>query len=208
MTREELKEKVLKNLNNAGLSYYTTNDLNDAIQDGYDDIVALSQCLVGSIQLNWQGDLTYYFFKSLGATDYLRPVAIFNHTTKLFLGDNLSLRDFDKLRDDWETWNAEPQYWAPHSFESVAIVPKPLVASGQYTLYYIKEAPVIASDVTAFLFSKFADDLIEAYVTADLLEQAEEFTKATNYWKDYFDGLRDYKIQCSNLAKADLLLHL
>lgn len=208
MLQSEVKEAVLKNLNDAGATFFTHNDLSDSIQDAYDDIVALSQCLVASIQLSWQSELTYYFFETLGATNYLHTLAVFNHNTNRFLSDNLSLRDMDKLRLDWETWNGQPEMWCPHTFESVAIVPRPLIATGQYTLYYAKKAPALANDASVFLFTKHADDLVEHYVTADLLEQAEEFTKAAPFWKSYFDGVISYKAQCHNIAKSDLMMRI
>lgn len=208
MNRIVAKEAILKNLNDAGATFFTSDDLNDSIQDAYDDIVALSQCLVSSVQLNWQNELTYYYFKNLAVTDYLHTIAIFNHNTNRFLCDNASLREMDKFRDDWEIWNGQPEYWIPHTFESVAIVPRPLIATGQFTLYYAKKAPVITLDATDFLFTKHANDLIEEYVTADLLEQAEEFMKAAPFWKSYFEGVIAFKAQCHNIAKADLMLRI
>lgn len=208
MTRQQVKEAVLKNLNDAGAVYYTADDLNDSIQDAYDDIVALSQCLISSITLNWQSNQTYYFFESLGATDFLAVLAVFNHNTNRFLDDSISLTQFDRIRDDWEIWGGQPEYWAPHSFESAAIIPRLVVATGQYTLYYTKRAPAMSQDADAFLFTRLAEDLVEQYVTADLLEQAEEFIKAGIFWKVYFEGIIAYKEQCKNIAKADLILHV
>lgn len=208
MTRADVKTRVLKNLNDAGATYYTGADLEDAIQDAYDDIVALSQCNFASITLNWPANTTYFFLESLGATDYISTVAIYNHNTKRFLDDSVNLRQFDGIRDDWEIWNGQPEFWTPHTFESVAIAPRLATATGQYTVYYIKRAPVLAQDSDSFIFSKFADDLVETYVTADLLEQAEEFTKAALFWKPYFEGVLAYKQECQNLARTDLILHV
>lgn len=208
MTRQQVKEAVLKNLHDAGATYYTADDLNDAIQDAYDDIVALSQCIISSVTLNWPAETTYYFFESLGATDFLSVLAIYNHNTKRFLDDSVSLRQFDSIRDDWEIWNGQPEYWAPHTFESVAIVPRHVTAIGQYTLYYTKKAPVMSQDTDVFNFTRYAEDLVELYVTADLLEQAEEFIKAQDYWKNYFDGIIAYKAQCKNIARSALVLHV
>lgn len=208
MTRAIVKERVLKNLNDAGAVYFTADDLNDSIQDAYDDIAALSQCLVASVTLSWLANETYYYFESLGATDFLSVLAIYNHNTKRFLDDSISLTQFDRIRDDWEIWNGQPEYWAPHTFASAAIVPRLAAATGQYTLYYSKQAPVMTLDTDSFVFTKLAEDLVEHYVTADMLEQAEEFVKASTYWKDYFEGVLTYKAQCKNIAKADLILHV
>lgn len=208
MTRGTVKEKVLKNLNDAGATYYTGADLEDSIQDAYDDIIALSLCNFASITLSWPANSTYFFLESLGATDYISTVAVYNHNTKRFLDDSVNLRQFDGIRDDWEIWNGQPEFWAPHTFESIVIVPRLASAVGQYTLYYIKRAPVMTQDTDAFIFSKFAEDLVEKYVTADLLEQAEEFVKAGLFWTPYFEGVLAFKRECQNLARTDLILHV
>lgn len=235
-TRGQIKTTVRNNLDDSGVSFYSDDDLNDSLQDAYDDIACLSQCIVKTIVLQWIGDLSYYnFVEDFGITDYMATTAIFNYTTNVWLRDDLNLRDFDKIRRDWETWTGSPQFWAPSDPLHIAIAPRETTggvsvggafngsaflptafftnsaasASTQtFKLYYWAQAPDLASDSSTFLIASDVQDLLEFYTTADLLEQAEEFTKASEYWSKYFEGLVDYSTRVKRNNKSDLLLRV
>src|SRR5690348_12678 len=128
-TRGQIKADIQANLVDLSINYYSDDDLNQSIQDAYDDIAVISQCIQKKATLTWQSAKSYYNFKALGVTDYLGTIAIFNNVTNLFLFDHLSLRDFDRLRRDWEMWNGAPQFWAPSDFVNVAICAK-YIANG------------------------------------------------------------------------------
>jgi hypothetical protein len=48
-------------------------------------------------------------------------------------------------------------------------------------------------------------NLFEYFATADLLESAEEPTKAQIWWAKYFENRESYKERCRDNARADLL---
>lgn len=207
MTRKEIRDLVRINLADAGITYYSDAEINASIQDAYNEICAKSQCLVKSSTRNWAA-ANYYDFLTDGVTDYLGCIAIFNNVTNQWLRDDLSLRDFDRLRKDWELWTGQPQYWAPHSIKYTAIAPKLATAAGTFILWYWATAPTLSGDSDTPSIATDVHDLFEQYCTGDLLETAEEAVKASVFWSQYDAGILEYKERCHNLAKAELLLRI
>lgn len=203
-TFTQIKTNIRSNLNDAGVTFFTAQDLIDSTQDAYDSCVALSWCLVKTVTLNWQNDLSYYDFVSLGVSDYLATVAIFDNVSNRWLCDDENTKTLDLLRNDWELWHGQPQGWLPINFQYIAIYPKQAIATGTFVLYYVALPPIIV-DGDVPLIANDKQVLIELDATADLLEQAEEFTKASTYWQEYFMNFEEYIERTRNLAKADLL---
>ena len=227
MTRSQLRANVRANLSDAGITYYQDEDINNSLQDAYNDIAAKCQCIVNSVTLNWLSRTNYYDFlngnpdplnvdpvtgfpipKNVPVPDYLGTIAIFNNNTNLWVRDDLSIRDFDKLRIDWETWTGQAQYWTPHSLKYIVCVPFLYVGSGTFILWYWGKAPLWdpAGDTTQEpLVASDMQTLFEYFSTADLLESAEEPAKATEWWGKYFTNRESYKERCRDNARADLL---
>lgn len=231
-TRGQLKADVQDNLTELNLNYFSDDDLNQSFQDAYDDIVILTQCIQKQSTQNWVSNLSYYNFQSLGITDYLGTIAIFNNVTNLWLRDDLSLKDFDRIRRDWETWIGTPQFWAPSDPLNIAVAAKYLASVstvsafwsgtfgpaffidttygtlGTFVLYYWALAPTFVSDNDIPLVASDMQVLFTNYVTADLLEQAQEFTKAQDYWILYNAGIDSYSDRVKRNVKSDLLLRI
>jgi hypothetical protein len=233
-TRGQIKTTVRTNLNDSGVTFWSEDDLNDSFQDAYDDVVCLSQCIVKSVVIHWIGDLSYLnFVNDYGISDYLTTVAIFNNSTNLWLRDDLNLRDFDRLRRDWEFWSGTPQFWASSDPLHIAIAPKyptptngtnsvfnasafsgvffigsNATALGTFKLVYLAQAPALSDDSSTFFTASDVQNLFEFYVTADMLEQAQEFTKATEYWEKYYSSLEEYSDRVKRNNKSDLLLRV
>jgi hypothetical protein len=207
LTRAAIRALISANLGDVGISYYQESEINSSIQDGYNEVVAKSLCLVKSVTMDWLDGVNYYDFLALGVNDYIGTIAIFNNVTNVFLKDDISIRDFDRIRRDWELWEGTPLFWAPHSLYKIAVAPRPTTATGTFTLYYWAKADTL-SDSSVPIIATDVQEILEFYSTADLLETAEEITKAQNYWKDYQGGLLDYKNRCHLLASSDLVLRV
>lgn len=209
MNLGQIRSNVLSNLNDAGVRTYSTLEVNQAINDGYSDVAAKCYCINKSATVNQVAQANYYDFLSLGVSDYLGTIAIFNLATQFWLRDDLSLRDFDRLRRDWERWNGAAQFWTPHSQKRVAIAPKLASTNGeQFTLWYWAQAPQLVNDTDVPLVASDMQPMLEWYATADCLEGVQEVTKAQPYWSDYKRDRIKYKDRCLRLAKADLLLRV
>lgn len=204
----DIKTNISTNLNDLAKIRVTDSNLTSSLQDAYDDICCLSQCVIKKVTLNWPSDLSYYDFKNdaqFGVTDYLATTAIFNNGSKRWLQDDLTLSQFDKLRTYWEIWYGTPNWWAFASVDKCAIVPKQLVGTGTFDLYYWALAPTVA-DISTPLVPTDMQKLFEMYSTADLLEQVNEYTKAGLWWTDYFTLLDEYVERTKSFAKSDLRL--
>jgi hypothetical protein len=231
-TRGQIKTTIRQNLDDNGVTFYSDDDLNESFQDAYDDIAIISQCICKNVTLTWIGQLSYYdFVNDFGVSDYLATTAIFNYTTNRWLRDDLTIRDFDRIRRDWELWEGTPQFWASSDPNHIAIAPKyqnapgapgafslisfssafdigTLGSLGTFKLIYWAQAPVLVSDLNTLLTASDVQNLFEFYVTADMLEQAEEFSKAGEYWEKYYNSLQEYSVRVKRINKSDLLLRV
>lgn len=237
-TRGQIKADIQSNLQDLSMNFFSDQDLNDAIQDAYNDVAIMSQCIQKKVTLNWISDLNYYDFVALGVPDYLGTIAIFNHVTNLYLRDDLNLKDFDRIRRDWEKWIGTPQFWAPSDFKRIAICAKYTlgggtssggafyssafsnaffvgtgsgagpISLGTFDLLYWATAPTLVSDSDTFLIAADKDQMITQFATAELLEQPQEFSKSNDYWALYYDNLQDYQDRVKRLNRSDLLLRI
>lgn len=235
ITRAEIKAAVQTNLTDLNINFYSDEDLNNSIQDAYDDIVILTQCIQKRVTLPWISNLSYYNFRGrFQITDYLGTIAIFNNVSNLWLRDDLSLRDFDRIRRDWENWIGTVMFWAPSDPDNIGVCPKMLNSAitygafdagsfdndayyinnssqsnlGSFVLYYWATAPMLVSDNDTFLMASDQNSTLIQYATADLLEQAQEFNKAGSYWGYYFGNIAEYADRVKRDCKSDLLLRI
>jgi hypothetical protein len=175
---------------------------------------------VKNVTLNWLSNVNYYDFlggnisattgvpQNVPVADFLGVIGIFSNTTNLWLRDDLNIRDFDKIRIDWELWCGQAQYWTPHSLKYIAVAPCLAQGVGSFILWYWAQAPlwVEQQDTTQEpLVASDMQNLFEYFATADLLESAEEPTKAQIWWAKYFENRESYKERCRDNARADLL---
>ena len=233
-TRGQVKAEIQNNLIELNFNFYSDDDLNASVQDAYDDIVILTQCIQKRIVLPWISNLSYYKYTERGVADYLGTIAIFNNVTNQWLRDDLSLKDFDRIRRDWEVWIGTPLFWAPSDPDNIAICPKYLNSSivygafdagsfdngsyfvnnaylaglGDYELFYWALAPKLVSDNDTFLIASDKTTALTQYATADLLEQAQEFNKAQTFWNPYALNVDDYADRVKRNCKSDLLLRI
>lgn len=205
MNRGQIRSRVSKNLSDIGV-FFDANAINDKLQDGYNEVSSRARCIIKSANVNQVSNNPYYDFVSLGVTDYLATIGIFNVATQFWLRDDLSLRDFDRLRRNWELWVGSPQFWAAHSLQYVAVAPnEAIVVSQVFVLWYWANAPTFTSDTDTPLIATDKQNLLENYATGQLLSDGKEFTKSSVYLNQYEEDLVEYKKRCVNLAMADLL---
>ena len=218
-----IKSNISIHLNDANLINFVSGDIDDATQDAYDEIVALSQCIIKKVTLNFQNNLNYYNFQdnsnysNIYVADFMACTAIFSNLTKLWLLDDKVLKDFDRDRVDWENWIGSCTWWAPcNDAKKIAMIPKPLIGSSTFDLYYWAQAPTIVNANSPLVPPDF-ENLIEIYATASLLESYEEFTKAQLYFNEFwgvdnegnqnFDkGIFALAQRSKNISQSDLLV--
>ena len=220
MIFSDIKTNIKQNLGNS--DFYPDIDIDDSVQDAYDEIVMLSQCIVKKTTLPFISNLTYYNFRdatnfpTIYVADLMAVTAIFSNVTNLWLRDSKTLKDLDKERLDFENWLGNAILWTPtNDYRRYTIMPKQVIASGTFDLYYWSKAPVVVNSEAPLIPTDF-QNLIELYSTADLLESAEEFSKASNFWNEFYGiskgqqtfdaGIYALCQRTKNLAKSDLLM--
>lgn len=210
MTRAQVRANVRANLSDAGITTYSDADLNDSIQDAYNEISVNCLTILKSASIQQLAAKNYYDFLALGITDYLGYVAIFNQDTNLWLRDDINIRDFDRMRRDWENWQGEPQFVAPHSLQYVAIAPYQLITGpgNVFTVWYWGFAPTLVTDSDTFLIATDQQYMLEAYTTADSLEVSEEVAKAAPFWMEYSKNIELLRARNLDRAMAQLLLRI
>jgi len=208
-TLAQIRANVEANLNDNQVFFEQTS-VNASIQDAYNEVAAKCRCIIKSTNLAQQANKPYYAPLALGVTDYMGVIGIYNNDTSFWLRDDISLRDFDRIRRDWEIWAGEPQFWAPHSLAYFAVTPNlsQVTGANTFTLWYWGTAPSLSTDASVPLIAADMQSLLEDYATADQLEAAEEVSKAQPYWQRYMMRREQYKERCIKSAKYDLLMRL
>lgn len=209
MAFSDIEANVRSNLNDAGVTFYKAEDLLDSINDAYNDVSFLTGFQIKqTFNLAYTANKSYYRVTEL-ASDCIYPLAIFDQQSKRWLDDDTSLKDLDTLDTCWENRNGRVRKWIFAGIDLIAFYPKVSDVNSLFDLIYVaKPSAVVLTDNPSFATDMAK--LVEYYVTADLFEQAEEFTKAAQYWvgSDGFEGyypiMDRYQQRIKQLAKADV----
>ena len=180
MTRDEITAVVQTSLDDLTGAFFTTDDLNDSLQDSYDLSALVSECIETYINVNFVSNLTYYNFAT-SLTRYLRIIAIYNNNTNRWL-EATSLLGLINIDAKWETTTGEPLYFWPVDSTYVAIYPRPASATGNMLVFYKQYANTLSGSDTP----QVPDENIKVldYLSvSDLLDQIEEFKKSLDYFK-------------------------
>jgi hypothetical protein len=182
MTRDEVKIRLQRHFENN--TYYAQTDFNASIQDGYDEVAAITGVVMKATTLPFTPGLTYYDMLTL-IPDFIGVVAIFNAVTKRWLAPT-SINKFNQDRPDWECAGGTPFFFAPISHRYIAIYKKPLSTYGDMYVFYRAAAPTLAGGDSILIPDDYID-AIEDYVKTDLWEQQQEWTKGTVHFDTYLE---------------------
>ncbi len=208
MTRDELASLIIVNLNDSGV-FHDLSEINDAIQDGYEDLVLTHGLRPKANAINATANLTFYDLVTL-IPDFVALRAIYHHPTKRWLVSQ-NLKYLQSCRDNWELAVGNPTDFWVANYRRFALFPHPTVTTeNALWIFYYAAAPELtnpAQDLNIPVDSGFR--ALENYTTSVLLTKAEEWTKAEAYEAqaqedseecltfrnslkrpDYIDGLR------------------
>lgn len=179
-TFDIIGKKVQAHLDDQSAGFFTPTDITDSLQDGYNYVTCLTECIEKIATVDFVAGLCYYNFPNL-IPDFGRVFGIFNNDTNRWM-EPIGNIELYKLRDDYELTNGEPYWFQPISYQYVMIYPAPAaVTSGQkMTVMYKATAPTISGDLVPNIPSQHQTAL-EYYSTKDLLTQCEEFYKALKW---------------------------
>ena len=207
MTRGQIGTKIRDNLDDAGITYYSSLDITDSIQDGYDEVAVYSECIEKWVALPQIINTTYYDFSEL-IPDYYRVIDIYGFEFKNVL-DPVNDRDLLSYRIDWELYSGGSREFMVLGPKYIGINGRKSVVGSNNTfrIYYKAQANILVSDSETPRINNDYQILLEWYGTADLLEQNQEYTKANGYWVQYNDMLEKYRYKIQLLSKSDRIFN-
>ena len=204
LTRLQTAVNVRENLNDLGVTWYSTDNINDSLQDGYDLLSALLNPIQQTTFFPQRARPYYPLTDSI--PDLYSTMGIYNPDTNLWL-DYTPLTELSKERWDWERWNGAPCFWSPLSFRYTVIVPwnpaNPQPGSALY-LAYIAKAPTM-TDNTIPNIPQATKSTLEYWATCELLEQVREFKKAQSWLDKFKESLSESKLIVKDLARIHRL---
>lgn len=204
-TRYDLEHRLRLHFEND--TYYSTDDILNSIQDGYDEVTAFSGCILKSATFPILNNLSYYDMIAL-FPDFLSVYVMFNSVTKRWMIP-ASVRKLDQVRPDWETAAGTPEYFVPINHRYMCLFRKPVVDSyGSMYLFYKAIAPALSSQTDTILIP---DDFVSAlsdYCITDLWEQQQEFTKGGMHLEAYVRNLKQLQNWVHNQRVPDRLSSL
>jgi len=209
VTRASIRANIQIYMGDIGASFWDASAINESIQDAYTELAGTLQIIRKNAVVTFPANRNYLSPASLLADNtYLNTLAIFDIARNVFLSDNLVWpRDFQKFRPDWELALLTPECWCPVDTTQIVIFGR-LPAAATYRLYYAATAPILASDATVLLLPDSAELALEEYIQCDLLEQAEEFTKAQGHYNRYLSELQQLQDLSNNLASGDFMAYI
>ena len=205
MLQSEVASRVRSNLADAGATFFTNNNIDEAVQDGYDSIVSLLLPLTATKTLDFVDNLVYYDFYNL-IPNYIHVLAIYNNNTDRWL-DFRTSKWLEGRRYDWELTEGQPEVFTVIDYRYVALWPTLSSASGNMDIYFKKTGPQLVSSDTIDILD-IEPEVIEWFSTADCLEQIEEFEKAQAYFQNFTESIRTGQLLIAGRAGKDLAFQL
>lgn len=187
----QIGQSVTRNLDDLNSNFFSpTLDIQPSIQDGYKLIVALTESIETHADINFVSGKVYYDFSS-SISDYLRIFGIFNNNTQRWMQPTSFLELF-RLRDNWELADGDPYLFLPIDAKTTAIFPAMSTAAGSMTILYKARADVLTANSVPQIPIEH-QSVLEWYATDDLLDQAQEWQKAMEYFQMWDKGIEDIR---------------
>lgn len=197
MTRVDVRNRVLEELE-SNSTYFSQTDLNNAIQDCYDEIAVGAGLIEKKAHIAAQNNTVYYALSTL-ISDYYRVTGIFYSASQSWL----NVRDrhwLAGLRRDWELMTGGPKFYSVIDMKMVAITPYMPVATGTFTVHYKAIAPTL-TETASIMVPTEHEKIMDHYCLADAQEQAREFMKAQINAGQYEEFYLKLKNKMASLGK-------
>jgi len=204
LTRDNIASRVRFNLDDSGITFFSADDINESIQDGYDEVVAVARTITGNYEIPLEDETSYYNFRGI-IPDYIHVAGIFNNNTNRWLDyyAHVLLRE---LRTDWELAKGESEGFTVWDGRWISVFPRLATGLGTFTVLYKASANTLAAATVPSIPFAY-ERILEYYSTMDLLEQSEEYGKAGLWTKDYFTYLNNLKKHMANRILTDMIAH-
>jgi len=134
LTRDNIASRVRFNLDDSGITFFSADDINESIQDGYDEVVAVARTITGNYEIPLEDETSYYNFRGI-IPDYIHVAGIFNNNTNRWLDyyAHVLLRE---LRTDWELAKGESEGFTVWDGRWISVFPRLATGLGTFTVLY------------------------------------------------------------------------
>ena len=204
MTRDELAALVITNLDDAGV-FHTLTEVNDAIQDGYEDLVLTHGLRPKAAAISLEANVTFLDMVTL-IPDFVALRALFHQPTKRWLISR-SLKHLQSTREDWELQTGNPTDFWVANYRRVALFPHVIVdEEDTLWVFYYAAAPDLSlgsDSLNIPVDSGFR--ALENYATSVMLTKAEEWTKAETYELQLLEDSEECKTFRNSLKSPDYI---
>ncbi|MGB8842011.1 MAG: hypothetical protein WCC64_13195 [Aliidongia sp.] len=206
-TIADIAAEVSNNLFDAKQTWFTPSDVNNAIQDQYNALIAVLQPIEHSTFIPQQSG-PYY---NIGAqvADYMYVTGIFNPSTNLWL----ECMGYKQMKLDYQTYLAlgQPKWMNIIDMRRLLIWPFLNPAAGVLYMTYKASAPTITPAHIPALPHSVGAQILEFLATADLMKQCREFTKSATWTAramapqgpDRLSLFDQAKLEIKAIARAD-----
>lgn len=214
LTRDQTVANIQSNLEDlTGVYWDNTGVLNGIVQDGYDEVAVATRCIIKVINgLNFYNNLVHYQMPNYIA-DYYKAFAIFNRQTNRWMEAKDKIV-FNRFRFDWELSIGTPWFWAVSGLDYISFFPHyggsgyPYTTSaGLYDIIYSATADILQATSVPQIPNQF-QQILEYYGTAEALEMQKEYSKAGDWWEQYYSMIQELKVKISNQMSPDRMIHL
>jgi hypothetical protein len=199
MTRGEVKFRVRANLDDNAVTFYTSIDIEDSIADAYYWSSIFANTIEKTKNISFQKNCPYYNL-SVIIPDHFAVTGVYDLARNHFLSYR-SRQDLINLNHSYEIWAGPPQHFFVHSQNYLFIGPQQIniTSVGQsgnadLKIFYRGFDDNVIDDHHSYRLPIQGEDCIEFYATADLLEQAQEWSKAQVFWDKFHSQLITEKI--------------
>ena len=178
MTKAELMTRVSQTLEDEGLIHFTSEDLSDSIQDGYELVSMLCETVEKVEQITIPSGSQIVDITTL-VSDYYRCFAIYSEELHRWL----SPRSFPNIQQFGLRWGNDTgniRDWCPLGEKHILFYPSPNAAQ-VLQFFYKAEADILTSDSVPIFFED-CHKVLEYYACSDLLDQNLEYTKSLKYY--------------------------
>ena len=202
MTKEEIISKARDELDDNGVDYYSTMDLVDAYEDGYEEVALYTGVIERMASVSLLNDTVYYnLYEAI--LDYYSTFAIWNPDINDWLS-NKDIKYFQSKDLTWEKRQGSTREFAVVNFQLIALHPHKVIANNTDLEEFYHAVPFKNLDMGSVpeMPEQF-QVVLQYYIMQDLFAQAEEFTKSEIYNAKYLDKRKALQVYTANRSFPD-----
>jgi hypothetical protein len=192
-----MRTRVQQRVNELTGTYYSTAEINSALNEAQRLFVLLTLCLEVTAAFTLTAAVTFYHMRTT-FEDWILPLRVTTlGGSKIFPSE---LEDLDSLDSGWQASPGAPVRYASLGFDFFAIYQQPAAAGTVVNITYAQQPLVMAADTdTPQIQQEFHPALVAyAIYRVRMKEGAQEFAKTMPYFNSFLDEAQ----KCGEYVRA------